>query len=236
MEGRPRVLTSAPSSGGGMSTGAVVVPLVALLVGVVIGLVVGGDGDEESDAGPGPSQSEAGIPEGFEQSEDGAVAAATRYAEAFDVEVLVDPDRAEELLAEIATPQFAEETLANVEQAQDAPAGGELQEASGRGGALGQTVPLSYRVESYTEDSAIIAIWAMSITGGGAVQPQARFDVVRLTLAWDEGEGDWKLAAYDSVSEGPTPALDRSENRAPTPAAAFLDEIVDFEEVRSAPR
>jgi hypothetical protein len=215
VEGRPRVLTSAPSSGRGLSTGAVLVPLIALFLGVVAGVVLGGrqagDGGHAGGGSSPPLESKAG-----------AAATAVADVQRLSVDVVLDRQLREQTLGEIGTPSYAERESAELDEARTGRGGQLLQEASSTGGVFAQTTPLAYSVTSYAAGRAVVRVWNVTVIAGGRVDPGAQFNTDEYTLVWSDDR--WLIDASSLVHTGPTPdVLKREVTAQPSQLIAALD-------------
>ena len=115
MEDRaPRVLASAPMQERSISTAAVIGGVLLVLVGIAIGAMSAGGGNETI---PLPSVDESGVPTGFAHSADGAAQTAAAYTDLFTVDLAFDRERARTLLERIGTPAFVEQQLDAIDKA-----------------------------------------------------------------------------------------------------------------------
>jgi hypothetical protein len=226
--------SSAASGGNALTLRHLLLVVVGVLVGVVIGVVIPGgattSGPVAGDPGP-VSVNADGAPQGFAHTRNGAVAAATGYADAFGPAQIVDEERLAKLIDAIATPELAARLRAQTAAMQRSPGISRLRAATSRGGVFAQEMPLGYRVVSYQSSRAVVDLWVVSVLAGGRVQPQARFARSRETLAWN-GE-DWKLAALANPVSGPTPGIERKS--ATNSSRDFTSSLRRYEELRSGP-
>jgi hypothetical protein len=175
--------------------------------------------------GPGPSRTVGGVPVGFQQSEEGAVAAAAAFSRTVDAAVFATPKERRKALATITTEESrrdvtkATEAIARVVAKGYGPKGSG-QKIVSRGAFLG------YRVVSYTADSALVELWGVGIAGrAGGPNPKGGWGTSTVALRWVQG--DWRLAGVIEAREGPTPEA----TGRPTPAAQFVVEASRFREV-----
>jgi hypothetical protein len=190
--GEPRVLASAPPGGGRrISTAAVIGGLVLLLVGFALGALIAGSGEEE--ATPLPSIDDSGVPSGFAHSEEGAAEAASSYMDLFNLELALDPDRAQAVLERIATPAFAGQMLDALAAARDP-----ILQAAGRPGGLAAAGGVAAtEVERYTDDAATVRVVSVATAAGRGRDAAGRLSVDerRVGLRWEDG--DWRAAGFD---------------------------------------
>lgn len=211
--------------------------IAALLMAFVLGMIVGGSGDddaagaEQAPAGHvlvGPSTIRDGAPVGYPRTRTGAVAAVLAYGQLFaDPDVLFDRRRRRKALAQIATDRFAE-SLEN----QGAEALDQAKENLGISEGA-QTVflgaPVSYAVERYTRDLARVRSWGVSVYGNdGELRPRTDWRTTTTTVKWVNG--GWRIDASNATS-GPTPAA----GARPSDARELLDELARMREPRYAP-
>lgn len=158
----------------------------------------------EAIAGAGPTRLEDGIPVGFTQSEDGAVAAVMSWTPFYARGE--DPEAAFQLM-EVA---WLEETYDEERAAEERARGRTLGAYSDRGSLdylAAQGTPLAYRVETYDENEAQVAVWDVRIVAQEPVEgPEAIYRTVTWTLRWDGEAKDWRVFTV-AIDSGPTPDL-----------------------------
>jgi hypothetical protein len=187
--GEPRVLASAPPGGRRITTAGVVGSLVLLLVGFGLGVVIAGSGEEE--AAPLPSIDDSGVPSGFAHSEEGAAEAASSYMDLFNLELALDPDRAQAVLERIATPAFAGQMLDALAAARDP-----ILQAAGRPGGLAAAGgAAATEVERYTDNAATVRVVSVATAAGRGAAGRLSVDERRVGLRWEDG--DWRAAGFD---------------------------------------
>ncbi|QYG95860.1 hypothetical protein HC251_25260 (plasmid) [Iamia sp. SCSIO 61187] len=219
--GRGRPGAGGPSSPLAAAAAIVGVLVVAALM-VAAALWFRGRGDDESSpttttappattevppeviAGAGPTRLEDGIPVGFAHSADGATAAVMSWTPFYGR--TEDPEVAFQLL-EVA---WLEETYDEEYAAEERARGRTLGAYADRGeldNLAAQGTPLAYRVESYDDDEAQIAVWDVAIIAQEPDEgPEAIYRTVTWTLRWDEDAEDWRVYTV-AIDTGPTPAL-----------------------------
>jgi hypothetical protein len=182
----------------------------AVLIGVLIGRASAPSPSAVSPKAalpsPGPTSESAGVGIGFARTRKGAVLAAGTYQQAFADEAVLRRGELRRRIEVVATPRFAPVMLKANE-----PGASRL-----RLGAFGQgvraqvpsaylSVPVAYRVLSFTRRRAVIQTWGFTLLGNvTAVEPTAYFGLSRTVLVWMGG--DWKIADT-RASFGPTPRL-----------------------------
>lgn len=152
--------------------------------------------------GPGPSSERAGMPAGFDRSDEGARAAAIAFATASQRWMYFDDAAVSVAVGSMATVAAAPRLVAEV--------GDEVRVA--REGLTGSTGPvwwivrpLASRLVSSRSDRARVAVWVVSVlSASDAAMPQSDWRTVTLELAWERG--DWRVDGIQD-SAGPTPML-----------------------------
>jgi hypothetical protein len=158
----------------------------------------------------------------------GAVTAAARAVTAFDGEVLLEPARLRTVVSRIASRGSRRQLIAAF-----AGAGAQTRTQLGadtvpRPVIVLRSVPVGYRVESYSSTEATIAVWYVGIVGSGAtVQPQQSWRTQLVSLVWEADA--WKVSSFAS-SPGPTPPLSAVETAyAPGDLFAAIPRFEEFE-------
>lgn len=155
---------------------------------------------------PGPARVEAGVPVGYQQTIEGAQAAALRYVAVLGGPLMLDSTRRDLALAAASrdgqpTPDIVARWASrpNVERVTG------VQEALRSGSPLvAAAAPVMSRVTAYAEGTATVAVWATAVLGTERLGTlDQSWSTETVTLRW---AGDWKLAAYESTP-GPVPAL-----------------------------
>lgn len=201
----------------------------ALAVGLLAGLALGGDGDKTSKVkGPGPTKTVAGVPIGYAHSQDGAVAAASAYAESIGPLALATPEARDAALAAMTDPKGRDEVRRGLEPGLEALGKGLTTPTSAD--AVVRSAPVGYRVGVYSEERAEVELWAVGVVGNAqSLPPSASWGITKVLLRWVDG--DWKLAASVEQSEGPTPQL----NGSASPPLEFAQAIRGFRSFHHAP-
>lgn len=176
----------------------------------------------------GPTAEVSGVPVGFARDEDGVVAAAIAYATApqrwlyfTDEEITA---AVQEIATPVAAPRLADEVVADVGVARE-----RLGASPGRVWWLVR--PLAWRVESFNQDEARVAVWTVTVLSAEEVAaPQSEWITVTVDLAWVDG--DWRIDAVRDTP-GPTPAS--GQNDQPWDAAPFDDALAGFTRLDGEP-
>lgn len=160
--------------------------------------------------------------------EPGAVAAAVRYTAASQRWLYLTDDEIAAEVAEIATPGAARslsaETVEEIRIARE-----ELASSAGRVWWL--VHPLAWRVESYSEDSASVAVWTVTLlSAAGVALPQTEWMTVTVDLAW--ADGDWLV---DGVRDRPGPTPMTGPQDEPWEAQPFDDALEGFTRIDGEP-
>ena len=173
---------------------------------------------EPTPAGPGPRSSIGGVGVGFEHSERGAIAAGMSFATAAQSWLYLGDEQlipaAEAVIAPDALGRLVEPLVDDVRLLRD-----ELQETTGV--AWYVVSPLATRLDSFSEERAVVSVWIVRIlSADGVAVPQSGWRTLTFELSWDTD--DWRVADV-TETEGPTPQL---EAGAQPWAAAYLDETL----------
>lgn len=239
MPGRVRVVSGGGGGSRAVTLGLLLAVLVALVVGLAIGRLTAPTSHSGSTrtvpvaSGPGPTRTENGVPVGYTDTKQGAVAALLNYSVVLsDPRVLLNAKRRAQVLAIVATSRYASTFQGAGAAALSAARSGPI----GKGILSGaQTVylsaPIAYRVQSYTPSTAVVAGWGVSVVGNDqGVAPQATWGSTVTTAQWVNG--DWRIDSVTS-SDGPTPAL--ATGQQPSTATAFLGALSGMQEPRHEP-
>jgi hypothetical protein len=165
--------------------------------------VVDGDPIDEGEVGPGPWDAVEGIGVGFSHDEAGAVAAAVTYGTAPQVWLYLSDDQvavsADAVIVERARDELVPRLVEDARLLRT-----EVTKAAGTVWFV--VAPLATKVESYTDERAVVRVWVVRVVSAdGVAVPQSGWQTLRLDLAWESG--DWRIAAVDEA-EGPTPQLE----------------------------
>lgn len=200
---------------------------VAVIVAFLAGLFLGRGSDSETETprkAPAPvtspdEQIVNGVPVGYARTKEGAVEAATNFTRV----MASVPDDDDAYLA-------AAETMAAPDWKEDARRLAQnglrfLRDRYGDGGSFTFS-PLRYRVIDYSDDSASIAVWGVTVASGPKIRGlEESWLTGTLELVWID---DWRLAGQSSET-GPTPELLQTQD------GVSADALGDFQEYNSAP-
>jgi hypothetical protein len=188
----------------------------------------------EAATGAGPRRVEHGVGVGYARSRAGAVAAAANYTQALSSDLILDTAKRRAAINTLAAP----EARASLQKAFD-QAVAEMRKGFGVAGGhdaqvLMRSTPMGWRVESYGNGAATVAIWMTSVAGsvGGADGPvpiREGWGTTTVALRW--AKGDWKQVESTN-RDGPVPIADVSP---PTAAADLIGTAKDFKEFTYAP-
>lgn len=181
--------------------------------------------------GPGPSATDRGVPVGYEQSRDGAAAAATTYLSTLHQLValgeterraalgVLTADGADAVVDE-ATAAFT--TLDNVvSQARTTAPDARL---------FLREVPMAYTVGRFSETRAQVEVWTVGVViVEGATQATEVWSTNTVELVWEDG--DWRVWSW-ARQAGPQPTL---ASAPAVSATEVLDAIEGWEGYRYVP-
>jgi hypothetical protein len=187
--------------------------------------VPGGSAAPTRAAAPGVADSIGGTPlGGFARDEGGAVQAALAYTVAWRHWWLhLGDEGLAAAVAQVAAPAVVDALAAQVVD-ETRPAREQLAASTGTGSWAD---PLAWRVETYSDDEARVAVWVMTtLAGRDQSAPQAEWVTVTVDLAWVEG--DWRVAGLTN-RRGPSPLT--SPRDGPWATGRFLDGLEGFEPV-----
>lgn len=185
----------------------------ALLAALLLGWLLGHYSSPSSPqlrapttAEAGAARSSAGVLTAFPDTRTGAAEAVAAYQRAFASPQILKPGILRKRIEAVATPDYVRAMLAaNTPGAERLATG-----AIGAGLAAGvktiySSVPIGYRVESFTPARARILTWGFTLLGNtSAAEPSAYFGLTHTELVW--ADGTWKIAET-KAGFGPTPRL-----------------------------
>jgi len=152
----------------------------------------------------GPHSIADGVPVGYAHSKAGAVAAATNFGEVVGGPLEAHPDAYRAALRRLAAPVAQQQLLDDGERTMAASEKnfGLLTAAASGTGYVNQTFPLSYRVTSYSDDTATITIWSTHVVAvQGKLPARAVSSAIDVTVAWSGG--DWRyITGRGNVNDG----------------------------------
>jgi hypothetical protein len=176
---------------------------------------------EDHNGAPNRPHLEHGVPAGFAQSADGAVAAAAAFVCTGQAILSMDPLSVEDAVRQMATTSTADQQVADT-LAKLRTARGAL--AEGTGATVYRQAAVAWRVESFTPDRARIAIWSVGVLArDGVAPPQAGWATSTFDLVWERN--DWKVER-EVIVPGPAPILDNSA--APATANQLISTLQGF--------
>ncbi|MGH3980473.1 MAG: hypothetical protein ACRDRZ_15980, partial [Pseudonocardiaceae bacterium] len=190
----------------GLVAGVVVAGALLAVVAGLGWLGRAGGGRSARDAVPGGSVAATRAPApgvavgGFARDGGGAVQAALAYTVAWRHWWLhLGDEGLAAAVAQVAVPAEVDALAAQVVD-ETRPAREQLAASRGTGSWVN---PLAWRVETYSETEARVAVWVMTtLAGRDLAVPQAEWMTVTVDLAWVEG--DWRVARLTN-RRGPSP-------------------------------
>lgn len=218
-----------------------------LLAAALLGACGGGDGgaarQDEAAApappvapasavrGPGPSETEGGVPVGYEQSASGTAAAATTYLSTLHQLVAAgDAERrtALDVLSADGADAVVEEATAAFATLDGVVSHARSTTPDAR--LFLREVPMAYTVSRFTDTRAQVEVWSVGIViVEGATQATEVWSTNTVELVWEEG--DWKVWSWTRRA-GPQPSL---ATTTAAPATEILDAIEGWEGYRYVP-
>jgi hypothetical protein len=164
-----------------------------------------------------------------ERTTSGAVAAAARSITAFDGDVLLQPQRLQAVVTNIASRGARPQLLAAYRQASAETRVKLGADTAPRPVIVLRSVPVGYRVEQFSPGGATVDVWYVGIVASGAtVQPQQSWRTQTVTLVWERRA--WKVASFASLP-GPTPALLTTDVDQPGGLFAAMPRFQEFDHV-----
>lgn len=172
----------------------------------------------------GPRRIVAGVPVGYDRSQEGAMAAAGNYVVALDGPLLVKEDARSAMVRAIVAAETQAERL-------------RLTAASAESNrrAFGDdwqmwTAPIATNVASYSDSRAIVQVWRAVVVGGTPEYGLETWATEAVELVWQDN--DWKYLRQ-TTSDGPTPLQD--PNSTVTPGKDLLMQVQGWERFWHAP-
>lgn len=184
--------------------------------------------DDLGDRPAGPTTMKAGIPVGYAQTRQGAIAAAAGYVTTGQVLLDLDPAGVEAAVRTMAATGAAEAQLADTTARLDLA----------RDALTGSDSPIDYhqavlavRVDSFTPQRSRVAVWNVGVLSrDGVAPPQAGWAVSTFDLVWEQS--DWKIWA-ESIVPGPAAITNNAVTPASSPELrARLAGFTDYEAAR----
>lgn len=200
--------------GGGIRTPVMIgAGIVALVIGLALGVLLVPDGDapplettpEPSTTTPSaPTESAAATATAAGCTEEAAVSSAVEWMQRFTTDLYLDDVARRAAVSEVAAAD-AEEDLQRITSnlAENLREAGLTPEAAAAG--LTVALPAGYRVLSISGESAVVAVWSVSIAHLGEARPlRSSWDTQTTDMSCEDGV--WRLVAIRSES-GPIPEL-----------------------------
>ena len=183
-----------------------------------------------------PGTKSDGVMIGYQDTKEGAEAAAANYVSAYGSEAMLHPASRHSLIHTIADPAVEQDLQGKLDQAFSIVANGYGLDKNGNP-AKGQTVvsrafPVGVQLTAFTNDKATVAVWTNSIggtAGTGSTHPVIEaWSTITLGLSWVNG--DWKWGNFSEV-DGPTPV----SSQAASSSDALQKAAQQFARLRYAP-
>lgn len=218
-------------------------PKVVLAAGVAVVLALGGfvagrtsgrpAGDDpapspspQAQAFRGPTRFENGVPLGYAQSQEGAVAAAVNFAGVITSQRALDREGYTAAIRRISAPDAADAQVQKVEpfleslEERKLPTKAEL----GIGVAI-RYAPLAFQVAAFDGDTATVKVWGANVVGVEQESlPVAVWGTTTIRLRWVDG--DWRMT--DQANE-PVSTVPQSVQQPSTTIAGLTPELGAFD-------
>lgn len=153
---------------------------------------------ENSTTQSGPTKIINGVPVGYDQTQDGAIAAESNYESAWFRAVRLPAEQRQVVLATF----IAKDALDGMSQL--ATAANTLLSREAGDKLVSIQKPISARIITYTPDKATVGAWSIQITAGSAME-YAREDWSLSTVALVWENNDWKFLAISTTDNPPAP-------------------------------
>jgi hypothetical protein len=161
------------------------------------------------EAGETTGSTQALLADNDERSPAGATAAAVRFLTAYGSPAMYDAERRRKVVADITSPTVRSQVQAQVDEAFGLAAQNLGLDERGRspdGQLVARAVPVGSRVVDFTEDTAVIAVWATALLGvaglGSPYPVQESWSTETVTLEWTES--GWRWVSFQHA-DGPAP-------------------------------
>jgi len=204
----------------------------AVLVGVLIGRASADTGSGASRPAAEVEQAKGDVPDpkAYPRTMKGAATAAQAYNDTFMAAALMTPEERRQVIGTISNDAMRDQILREGDQAAelltklfDLP--------KDRGQVVRRVAPLGWRVMSFTEESARVELWTVTVFGkpgvGNGIAPI--FKTATYDLGWERSA--WRLAGLPVSKDGPTPLADN-----PEASAAVGATVKDLQEFTHAAR
>ncbi|MGI8873736.1 MAG: hypothetical protein ACR2KP_05320 [Egibacteraceae bacterium] len=174
----------------------------------------------------GPTETEAGIPSGFDHSPTGASTAAAAFVQTGQAILAMTPNEVEAAVRTMAAAGAADtqlaDTVTRVTAAHEALAG------SSAPIEFHQAI-LATRIDAYTPQRSRVSVWSVGVLSReGVAPPQAGWAVSTFDLVWERG--DWKVWA-ESIEPGPAPVTNNAV--VPATSAQLRERLAGFTDYRT---
>jgi hypothetical protein len=189
---------------------------VAVLAIIVAGVGLSGAAREQ--ASPASRVANSAEPTRQAPTRRDAVAAATDFLVALDLETLLDDSRRRRVINAVAAPHARASLQHLYKRERDRVA-----KSYRRRPRFARAALLGYRVDGFTGSQATVSIWAATIGGSGSFAPATGWSTTTVTLSWSDT--GWRISGVD---ETPGPS-------ARWPTASLASEGRTFTEYRHAP-
>ncbi len=195
----------------------------ALLIGGLIGRASASDHTPASPK-PKPSIGQALDPTRYPRTKAGAATAAAAYDDALGSAVLMNPEQRQAVIETISSDAMREQ-IAKDEEETVQVAAKVFDLPKDQAQVVSRHAPLGFRVVSFTNDSATVEIWSVTVLGKPGVGhgPISQFSTSIVDLAFERGA--WRLAGTPQTKDGPTPVTDN-----PEASAQLLASVKDLQE------
>lgn len=194
------------------------VGLSALAVLAIVVAFVGLSRAASDEASPASRIVHPQLPAPQEPTRSAAVAAATEFLMALNLETLLDGTKRRQLISEVAAPDARTALQRLYQRERDRVA-----ESYRERPRFARAALLGYRIDEFGASQATVSIWAATIGGSGSFPPATGWSTSTVTLSWSDA--GWRIARVD---ETPGPS-------ARWPIASLASEGRTFQEFRHAP-
>lgn len=206
----------------GLIAGVVVAVILVGAIGWAAGRSTAPEASAAGEGGSrtGPVRVVEGVPVGIQHSRAGALAAADNYLAVTTETVVQDPKRFETLVRRVFVPGYQAQAL---QEGKDARAAAQDAVANYEAGGRALAVIAARRLDTYSEDRAVVTSWRSGVLWGPAERPAARWFLSETELQWDGQR--WLVAKMDDARRAaPSPILKYGE-RESTRTSAFEREL-----------
>jgi hypothetical protein len=206
----------------GVIAGVIVAVLLVGAIGWVVGRSTAPEGSAAADGGStaAPVRMVDGVPVGIQHSRAGALAAADNYLAVTTETVVQDPERFEALVRRVFVPAYQAQAL---KEGEDARAAAQGAVANYEAGGRALAIIAARRLDTYSEDRAVVTTWRSGVLWGPAERPAARWFLSETELQWDGQR--WLVAKMDDARRAaPSPIL-KYRDRESTRTSAFEREL-----------